>query len=281
MPLYEREGKKIYFVHVPKCGGSSVRKLLELNGWNRILEPSNFPLGGAHQLYKTWKNWKEVENSSFIFTVVRHPYSRVISHINMWLDHMIGEDIAKVMKMLEGELPVDKDFFLDHFEDMGFGVSDRNNNIHSVREIPFEFVMELIQRLPLPKHLNKEAAVSYIINSFSRRYNRDILGLSQEELISIYMKETEEYLGAGGVNPTPSRFYISPDTKTYKFENREELFKDLRDKNIISADYSFPHLNALKWKFIEPINPIPGGVKKLLMPRYELDFKKFGYSLED
>ena len=144
MPLYEREGKKIYFVHIPKCGGMSVRKLLELNGWNRIPPPALFSQGGGHQLYSVWKDWEAVTDASFVFTVVRHPYVRLISHINMWFKILFDFDSQKIVDMSNSKLPFDKELFLSYFDKMGVDARDEAGNVFSIKDIPFEDAYRLV-----------------------------------------------------------------------------------------------------------------------------------------
>ena len=43
--LYERDGRRILFVHIPKTGGSSVRKMLEDEGWKITIDDKILPGG--------------------------------------------------------------------------------------------------------------------------------------------------------------------------------------------------------------------------------------------
>jgi hypothetical protein len=88
VPIFEREGKKILFVHIPKTGGTTIENLLQQAGWHMSLftDWSNkFPgipgdeCTAQHmhiELLNRFVDWDEI---SYSFTIVRHPVARLIS----------------------------------------------------------------------------------------------------------------------------------------------------------------------------------------------------------
>lgn len=85
MTIFDKDNKKVVFLHIPKTGGSSITKLFEENGWSQQC------IQGGHQ-HKTLDqisvDWSCVET---IFTVIRNPIDRVLSEIrgneNLWHDN--------------------------------------------------------------------------------------------------------------------------------------------------------------------------------------------------
>lgn len=64
------------FIHIPKCGGTSVSKFLKDNGID-ILRGLNAKCVGKHKLASIFKREESIK-----FTVVRDPFTRVVSFYN-------------------------------------------------------------------------------------------------------------------------------------------------------------------------------------------------------
>ena len=86
--IFEKNGRRILFVHVPKAGGTSVRHMLESDGWkslpNPIVPPSviikkelNGPRDSNHQHAKIREGW--ISSWDYEFAIVRNPYDRILS----------------------------------------------------------------------------------------------------------------------------------------------------------------------------------------------------------
>lgn len=75
---------KVLFIHIPKTAGTSIKKILSLNG---------FVHDAVHADYKMAKEKIENYNEYFKFSSVRNPFSRMVS----WYNHLkhlsfAGED---------------------------------------------------------------------------------------------------------------------------------------------------------------------------------------------
>lgn len=90
MPLLLKGSRSILFMHIPKCGGSSIVELFKGNGFSSQLEIRGLaPLkcltaSPQHQtpaILKTFIRQKYLED---IFIVVRNPYQRIRSEFN-WI----------------------------------------------------------------------------------------------------------------------------------------------------------------------------------------------------
>jgi hypothetical protein len=86
--IFERDGRKILFVHIPKTGGSSVRKMLEKEGWKREdIKPippdfekeiqTSHSGQSKHQHRELINLWKK--DWEYEFAIVRNPYTRILS----------------------------------------------------------------------------------------------------------------------------------------------------------------------------------------------------------
>lgn len=77
-----RHSRNVMFVHVPKTGGTSIRSFLDKNGmdhWNRDQR-----LVHHDPLYMLLKH-NEVQKDTFVFSVVRNPYTRAFSYYKHFL----------------------------------------------------------------------------------------------------------------------------------------------------------------------------------------------------
>lgn len=86
MPIFERDSRRIFFIHVPKTGGSSVTRLLESEGWVKVDRGINKHLHHEEwsKLDKTW---------TFEFSLIRNPYERFLSQAR-WVAQ--GKKIEKI-----------------------------------------------------------------------------------------------------------------------------------------------------------------------------------------
>ena len=91
MTLFIQNSLSILFLHVPKCGGSSIAKLFKDNGYSPTLEMRGLPPQDclvASPQHQTCANLKPIINMDKlgdIFIVARNPYARIISEFNWQL----------------------------------------------------------------------------------------------------------------------------------------------------------------------------------------------------
>ena len=88
MTLLVGDELTILFLHIPKCGGSSIVELFKNNGFSAQLEmrglgpQSCLRASPQHLTYEELKTIIRPENLSDIFTVTRNPYRRMLSEYN-------------------------------------------------------------------------------------------------------------------------------------------------------------------------------------------------------
>jgi hypothetical protein len=126
--IFERDGRKILFIHIPKAGGTSMRHMLIEEGWNEIENPlipdhmRTEILGDprSNHQHKTltglWKKDWEYE-----FAIVRNPYERFFSQVK------------HIYKVMQNHFPdaqstidmFDKVYHIN-FPELGIGLDDNH-----------------------------------------------------------------------------------------------------------------------------------------------------------
>ena len=87
MTLFIKNSHSVLFLHVPKCGGSSIDKLFKNNGYFAILEMRGIPpqdclVAPQHQTSANLKSMINIKKLKDSFIVVRNPYERIVSEYN-------------------------------------------------------------------------------------------------------------------------------------------------------------------------------------------------------
>ncbi len=94
MPIFSKDGRNILFLHIPKCGGSSITSAFERMGYTVLLQMSGLPIqktltaSPQHLTITQIKPLLQLNEIQEVFTVVRNPYSRLISEYN-WVTRRI------------------------------------------------------------------------------------------------------------------------------------------------------------------------------------------------
>ncbi|MCP9835638.1 MULTISPECIES: sulfotransferase family 2 domain-containing protein [unclassified Cyanobium] len=90
MTILTKDSNSILFLHVPKCGGSSIVDTFTANGYTSELEMRGKPAQDCllaspqHQTCSALKSLVRFDNIKEIFMVVRNPYQRLVSEYN-WI----------------------------------------------------------------------------------------------------------------------------------------------------------------------------------------------------
>lgn len=87
MPIFSNANKNILFIHIPKCGGSSIERIARSLGWAESLsirgksrlEIQYFKSSLQHLHAEPLQLLLNLEVFDKIFTVVRNPFSRIKS----------------------------------------------------------------------------------------------------------------------------------------------------------------------------------------------------------
>ena len=98
MTLFIQNEESILFLHVPKCGGSSIAKLFKDNGYSPAMEMRGLPpqdcltASPQHQTCKNLRPMMNMEKLDSIFIMARNPYSRIRSEFNWHFRSTAPED---------------------------------------------------------------------------------------------------------------------------------------------------------------------------------------------
>lgn len=99
MPIFNKQKKSVFFAHIPKCGGSSIKLMFTDSGWS--CEKYNDRADGhlnQHATSEEFLQWDNLPEEKF--TIIRNPFTRLISdilfhrrtsHPNMTLENYIQE----------------------------------------------------------------------------------------------------------------------------------------------------------------------------------------------
>ena len=98
MPVFSKENESILFVHIPKCGGSSISKVFQKNNWEEsfsvrgksLSEIEYLKSSPQHYHGEIIKNIFEISKFNKIFTIVRNPFNRLKSEFYRQLNNEIS-----------------------------------------------------------------------------------------------------------------------------------------------------------------------------------------------
>jgi hypothetical protein len=82
MPIYDVNGKKCLFIHIPKCGGSSIERWLEQFSVSSFWSPEildSFPCTPQHFHSEILEHLFCADYFDYVFTVCRNPIDRLLS----------------------------------------------------------------------------------------------------------------------------------------------------------------------------------------------------------
>jgi hypothetical protein len=234
MPIFQRDGEKLFFVHVPKCGGTSVKEILYQNGWKQL--PPEIG-GGNHTPRHLWEQLPEAVSCDFKFTLVRDPLRRFTSHCSMWLDNLTDQRLEKIYAIFEKEVAYPpKELILDHTHSLLDRLGENINQYDDVMFKDKETFLSIWNNIH--DELNKlgKDSVRYCLvnNTFLHEFKKPADQTSFDEVAMHFLQETYHKVNTIGGNMTPIRFYLSPDVEVYKLEEHNLLLDRLLEKNIIT-----------------------------------------------
>ena len=296
MPFYEKNNQIIHFIHIPKAGGTSVRRLLEGNGWSSVKLPRFFDDGSGRQIdgHMPRSYWQDLEiskNVSYEFAIVRDPVRRCMSHINMTLSHQF--DLAKkiIEKIPEGRLP-DEYYSNDEKDTIRQIISMLDFWPRAdVEQVHFS---DLIQNLWFYTNKTLETIsfddfdfrnrVFYVKNYIEKTCEIKYENLTWEHLLTWffnYYDNLYDTYETNGVSPDPQHLYVSDSTRIFKLENKYvDLENELKNLGIISEKSKVGEFNR-KPKVFQVSNSFNldqnFNLKKRWFELYDKDYELFDY----
>tara|TARA_B100000242_G_C42907092_1_gene420629 strand:- start:58 stop:660 length:603 start_codon:yes stop_codon:yes gene_type:complete len=102
MPIFSKQNKIILFIHIPKCGGSSISRIFQQNNWDvsfslqgkNISEIQYLKSSPQHYHGEIIKNIFNISKFNKTFTIVRNPFNRLKSEYYWQLNNKISTNIT-------------------------------------------------------------------------------------------------------------------------------------------------------------------------------------------
>ena len=102
MPVFSKQSRNILYIHIPKCGGSSICEIFKKNNWDEsfsirgkdLNEHKYLKAGPQHYHAEIIKNIFDVTKFDKIFTIVRNPFSRLKSEYYWQLHNEVFSNIS-------------------------------------------------------------------------------------------------------------------------------------------------------------------------------------------
>jgi hypothetical protein len=79
MPIFIKNDRAVFFIHIPKTGGSSLEKMFANNGWTESSGYGSIKNGQQHDRRSTWK--RIVPDDIEKIAIVRNPITRLLSEM--------------------------------------------------------------------------------------------------------------------------------------------------------------------------------------------------------
>lgn len=219
------------FTHIPKCGGSSLRrffhessilssissKLIHIPGEANLasdkninnlssidldkLKKSNLKIIADHSKYNVHKDFKHLKNP-FYFTILREPVERFISHYNFFY-FKLGYSDCKGISL--NSLPANK----------------RKRLIQNLSNVQFNYILNTNIRTPNPYEVRRA------INSLTKNYNSFGLLEYMNQTISLLNLKKPKWLSLPKEIPTKNT------NKLNSLSNlpNENIVNEIRDAN--------------------------------------------------
>ena len=223
MPLFCNQNKIVLFIHIPKCGGSSLEAVLKKHSQYMSVfyadENHEFPCNPQHFQYNLLRHLTPNVPS---FTVIRHPLFRIISEYKYRTK--LSQKKSKKSAGIAKEIP-------NYFRDYAFDSYIHDNHIRP----QLEFVAADTQIFKLENGLHHP--VNFGCSVLNERDK--VLQENEEELPILLKSEYESFVVSGKTINQVQSFYssdfdafdypkitISDNSKVSYAELKEELMKN-------------------------------------------------------
>ena len=297
MPIFERNGQKIHFVHIPKSGGMSIRKMLVKSGWKNLHDDHKGQLQVApgknyhgHMPYSYWKDWAEVKDCEFEFAIARNPVTRMTSLAQMWLRSFWLESHGAAFKAGGNEGPQMRELMVE------LGLVDQYASEEQFRTRIGSIILPAdpihrqenatINNMSLEDYESHVRGNIFRIMKLCAEVNikkicgRDLNDFAWIDLVEIYMKtERFDNIEREALTPLPAYKYVSPQTRVYRYEQYESILEDLVMKGFIDREFTADQANVYSplVAFKREGSRDTRLAKAKFYSLYGTDFEAFGY----
>ena len=212
MPLFSNQNKFVLFIHIPKCGGSSVEAVLKAHSQQMSIfyadEKHEFPCNPQHFQYNLLRHLTPNVEETPSFTVVRHPLLRVIS------EYKYREKLLKKKEKKSGSIAKEVS---NYFKDYGFDPYIHDNHIRPQ-----------IEFLAADTHIFKlENGLQHPVN-FSRailNVSKELTQNNEDKLPTLLKSEYDSLILSGKTINQVQHFYSS-DFDAFRYSRVDICNKD-------------------------------------------------------
>ena len=169
MPIFEKNGRRVAFIHIPKAAGSSVETMFKAEGWSMSVYKEAYDGYTVSEQHRTYASVKETvddldEIDSFVIT--RDPLSRLISEWRYQTEKVKSSklDFDDFVRHVECSLEQNKSYWDNHWRPQ---VDFLDENIDAVikmesmnLELPDFLRNKGIMEDPRIRHVNRHAKKS-------------------------------------------------------------------------------------------------------------------------
>jgi hypothetical protein len=187
MIIDNKEYNNFLFIHIPKTGGTSINNTFEKNNlktWNTVKNYGHDPL-------YILKNNNIVDNNTFIFSIVRNPYTRAFSywkHFN--INNAVNLSFMEFLLTIENKIQTDQTPWIIY--DQTFFLYDKEINItklykfENLKEIEKDFNIILSHdRKGIYNKNIKDYFDLNIISKINNLYHRDFINFEYDKISKV------------------------------------------------------------------------------------------------
>ncbi len=198
MPIFEKNGRQVAFIHVPKAAGTSIEMMFKNAGWSMTFYSTTaggYEVSSQHMRYSELK--EKIPNLDDIpsFAIVREPLQRLISEWAYQTNQMFSSDLEfnDFVRHLDCSLKQTKIYWDNHWRpqvDFLDGPIDKVIKLENMTESLLPFLGEKNIILdPVVPHINKKKRVG--------KYDRGALAISSESIERILRVYERDYTELG------------------------------------------------------------------------------------
>lgn len=164
MPIFEKNGRRVAFIHIPKAAGSSVEQLFTSGGWTMsFYKPTydGYTVSDQHQTYQDLKKRIPDLDELESFAITRDPFSRLVSEWGYQTKRIKSSKLNfnDFVRHLECSLKVDERYWDNHYRPQTDFIDEGINAVIKMEDISdgltnFLHEHKIMQKARIP-HVNK------------------------------------------------------------------------------------------------------------------------------
>lgn len=140
MPIFEKNGRRVAFVHVPKVAGTSIELLFKNHGWEMTLHARHYNPYHPSPQHMTYEDLGTVVpdlDSLTSFMVVRSPMARIRSEwqYQFGILNYTLLDFSDFVRNMEHSLKVSKSYWDNHWRPQSDFISDQMDRVFRLEDI--------------------------------------------------------------------------------------------------------------------------------------------------